>query len=74
MPSESSIKPEVVTSASKQEGRSGEQAIVEPLKASDVDMVFGYSGGGTLIHQVATSGLANMNARTELAGAWMSYG
>jgi acetolactate synthase I/II/III large subunit len=39
-------------------------------------MVFGYSGGGTgaLIHQVAISGLTNMNARTELAGTWMSYG
>lgn len=56
--------------------RSGAQAIVEALKASDVDLVIGYSGGGTgaLIHQVAVSGLNNLNARTELAGAWVSYG
>jgi acetolactate synthase-1/2/3 large subunit len=49
---------------------------VEALRASNVDLVIGYSGGGTgvLIHQVAVSGLANMNARTELAGAWISYG
>jgi acetolactate synthase I/II/III large subunit len=60
----------------EQQSRSGAQAIVEALQACDVDMVFGYSGGGTgaLIHQIATSGLANMNGRTEIAGAWMSYG
>ena len=56
--------------------RSGAQAIVEALRAGDVEMVFGYPGGGTgaLIHQIATAGLANMNGRTELSGAWMSYG
>jgi acetolactate synthase I/II/III large subunit len=76
MATQSSFKPESVVGSRKQESRSGAQAIVETLKASNVDMVFGYSGGGTgaLIHQVAVSGIANMNARTELAGAWMSYG
>lgn len=56
--------------------RSGAEAIVEALHACDVEMVFGYSGGGTnaLIHHIATSGMANMNGRTELSGAWMSYG
>src|SRR3546814_20453568 len=46
------------------------------MHASGVEMVFGYPGGGTgaIIHQIATTGLANMNGRTELAGAWMSYG
>ncbi len=35
-----------------------------------------YSGGGTgvIINQVALSSLKNLNARTELAGAWISYG
>ena len=56
--------------------RSGAEAIVDTLHKCNVEMVFGYSGGGTgaLIHQIAVSGMANMNGRTELAGAWMSYG
>ena len=56
--------------------RSGAEAIAEALRACNVEMVFGYPGGGTgaLIHQIATSDLGNMNGRTELAGAWMSYG
>lgn len=56
--------------------RSGAQAIVEAMHACDIEIVFGYSGGGTgaVIHEVATSGMANMNGRTELSGAWMSYG
>ena len=56
--------------------RSGAEAIAEALQACNVEMVFGYPGGGTgaLIHQIATSDLGNMNGRTELAGAWMSYG
>jgi acetolactate synthase-1/2/3 large subunit len=66
------------TEAARADGvsRSGAEAIVEALHASNVEMVFGYSGGGTgaLIHHIATSGLANMNGRTELSGAWMSYG
>lgn len=59
-----------------QVARSGAQAIVEGLHASNVDLVIGYSGGGTgaIIHHVATSGMKNMNARTELSGAWISYG
>ena len=56
--------------------RSGAEAIVEAMRAGGVEMVFGYSGGGTstLIHQIATDGMANMNGRTEMASAWMSYG
>ena len=56
--------------------RSGAEAIVETLRACDIEIVFGYAGGGTgaIIHQISTNGLANMNGRTELSGAWMSYG
>ena len=56
--------------------RSGAEAIVEALHACDIEMVFGYPGGGTgaIIHQVATTDMPNMNGRTELSGAWMSYG
>jgi acetolactate synthase I/II/III large subunit len=56
--------------------RSGAEAIVEALTASNVELVIGYSGGGTgvIINQVALSKLGNLNARTELAGAWISYG
>lgn len=56
--------------------RRGAVAIVDALKAGNVEMVFGYSGGGTssLIHEIATSDLRNMNGRTELTAAWMSYG
>jgi acetolactate synthase I/II/III large subunit len=63
-------------SASREVARSGAEAIVQTLRACQVELVIGYSGGGTgaLIHQVATAGIANMNARTELAGAWISYG
>ena len=58
------------------QNRSGAQAIAESLLACNVEMVFGYSGGGTgaLVHQIAVSGMPNMNGRTELSGAWMSYG
>ncbi|WP_339706390.1 thiamine pyrophosphate-binding protein [uncultured Sphingosinicella sp.] len=67
---------QVSSSGSAPASRSGAEAIVEALHACDVEMVFGYSGGGTgaLIHHIATTGLANMNGRTELSGAWMSYG
>ena len=70
------IDPQVEGSTGSQPSRSGAEAIVEALHASGVEMVFGYPGGGTgaIIHQIATTGLANMNGRTELAGAWMSYG
>jgi acetolactate synthase I/II/III large subunit len=56
--------------------RSGASAIAETLLASGVEVVFGYSGGGTsvLIDQLVRSGMKMMNARTELAAAWMSYG
>ncbi|HKX77890.1 MAG TPA: thiamine pyrophosphate-binding protein [Novosphingobium sp.] len=63
-------------STGTQTARSGAEAIVEAMHASGIEMVFGYPGGGTgaIIHQIATTGLANMNGRTELSGAWMSYG
>ncbi|WP_164987723.1 thiamine pyrophosphate-binding protein [Bradyrhizobium betae] len=56
--------------------RTGAQAIAQTMQASGIELVIGYSGGGTgaLIHQIATSGMNNLNARTELAGAWISYG
>ena len=56
--------------------RSGSKAIVDTLIASDVEYVFGYSGGGTmhLISAIAGSGLPSIAARTELGSAWMSYG
>src|SRR5260370_7686201 len=66
----------VSAAASAAESRTGAVAIVQAMHASNIEMVFGYSGGGTgnLIHELATPGLRNMNARTEVAGAWMSYG
>jgi acetolactate synthase-1/2/3 large subunit len=56
--------------------RGGAEAITETLKACNVEMVFGYSGGGTgpLVNAIEVGGVRNMNARTELSGAWMSYG
>lgn len=56
--------------------RGGAEAIAETLKACDIEMVFGYSGGGTgpLVNAIEVGGIRNMNARTELSGAWMSYG
>lgn len=72
----SDIKKDVTGNETNPAERIGGEAVVETLKASGVDMIFGYSGGGTgpVINAVAKSGLANMNGRTELAGAWMSYG
>lgn len=56
--------------------RSGAEAIAETLQRCNIEMVFGYSGGGngTLINAISKSGLRNMNGRSEIAGAWMSYG
>ena len=56
--------------------RGGAEAIAETLHACDIEMVFGYSGGGTgpLVNAIEVGGVRNMNARTELSGAWMSYG
>jgi acetolactate synthase-1/2/3 large subunit len=56
--------------------RSGADAIVETLQQSGVERVFGYSGGGTmvLINSIVSHQLPNMCGRTELSGAWMSYG
>src|SRR6266404_2299602 len=66
----------VSAAASAAQSRTGAAAIVQAMHASNIEIVFGYSGGGTgnLIHELATTGLRNMNARTEIAGAWMSYG
>ncbi|NPT62235.1 thiamine pyrophosphate-binding protein [Paraburkholderia elongata] len=67
---------EVVPASSATVSRTGAAAIVEAMHAANIEVVFGYSGGGTgnLIHEIATTGMRNMNARTEIAGAWMSYG
>ena len=67
---------EVVTASITPVSRTGATAIVEAMHAANIEVVFGYSGGGTgnLIHEIATTGMRNMNARTEIACAWMSYG
>ena len=59
-----------------QDLRSGAEAIVDTLKASGVDLVIGYSGGGTsfLADKIVKGGLKTMAARTELTAAWLSYG
>jgi acetolactate synthase I/II/III large subunit len=68
--------PAATTDAKPVASRSGAVAICEAMHASGIEYVFGYSGGGTgpLIHEFATTGMKSMNARTEIAGAWMSYG
>ncbi|KUH67473.1 hypothetical protein AU184_26345 [Mycolicibacterium novocastrense] len=50
--------------------------MLEAMQASGIELLVGYSGGGTgaLIHEVAVSGMHNLNARTELSAAWISYG
>lgn len=65
-----------VPSQTRYPRRGGAEAVAETLQACDIEMVFGYSGGGTgpLVNAIEVSGLRNMNARTELSGAWMSYG
>ncbi len=70
------IEAPATTEGGVQPTRPGAVAIVEAMHASNIEIVFGYSGGGTgnIIHEIATTGMRNMNARTELAGAWMSYG
>lgn len=57
-------------------GRTGAQAIVDTLRAANVEYVFGYSGGGTMhvISAISRSNMPNLSARTELGSAWMSYG
>lgn len=54
----------------------GAQAIVAALKASGVELVFGYPGGGLpeLISPLYDAGVQSIAARTELSAAWMSYG
>ncbi|MGW0950192.1 thiamine pyrophosphate-binding protein [Streptomyces sp. NPDC002623] len=56
--------------------REGSEALVETLTACGVEYVFGYSGGMTTSVQrsVVGQGVPNVNARTELSAAWMSYG
>jgi acetolactate synthase-1/2/3 large subunit len=56
--------------------RSGADAIAETLKKCNIEIVFGYSGGGngTLINAIAKSGMKMVCGRNEIAGAWMSYG
>ncbi len=66
-PSESELKPGV---------RSGAKSIMEALEGGGVDLMFGYSGGGTgpLIDEIVNCGIKEMNARSELSSTWMSYG
>lgn len=56
--------------------RTGSDAIVETLQASGIEIVFGYSGGGTLflITSIVRHQMRNLCGRTELGSAWMSYG
>ncbi|MBX2857469.1 MAG: thiamine pyrophosphate-binding protein [Cellvibrionaceae bacterium] len=56
--------------------RTGAKAAVEVLQSSGVDLIFGYSGGGTgtIINEIVDSGIKEMNARSELSSTWMSYG
>lgn len=56
--------------------RSGAEAIVDTLKKSGVDLVIGYSGGGTsfLADAIVKGGMNTMAARTETNAAWVSYG
>lgn len=56
--------------------REGSEALVETLTACGVEYVFGYSGGMTTSVQrsIVGQGVPNVNARTELSAAWMSYG
>jgi acetolactate synthase-1/2/3 large subunit len=62
--------------ASALPSRKGSDAIVETLKQCDIEMMFGYSGGGTmfLINSMVTGNLRSVAGRTELGAAWMSYG
>ncbi len=55
--------------------RNGAQAIMETLEGAGVDLMFGYSGGGTgvLIDEIVNCGIKEMNARSELSSTWMSY-
>ncbi len=56
--------------------RNGAKAVMETLEGGGVDLMFGYSGGGTgvLIDEIVKSGIKEMNARSELSSTWMSYG
>ena len=56
--------------------RTGSDAIVDTLKKSGVDLVIGYSGGGTMMlaDSIVKGGLKTMAARTEMSAAWVSYG
>ncbi|MGX1163642.1 acetolactate synthase-1/2/3 large subunit [Arthrobacter sp. SLBN-100] len=56
--------------------REGSDALVETLVSSGVEYVFGFTGGVStaLERSFAGSGLKDLNARTELSAAWMSYG
>lgn len=67
------VEPEVAPAPTE---RMGGKAIVESLVACGIEKVFGYSGGGTLAltHEMNLAGVDNMNGRTELTTAWMSYG
>jgi len=54
----------------------GAQSVVAALKASGIELVFGYPGGGLpeLVGPLFDAGVKSIAARTELSAAWMSYG
>lgn len=65
-----------IETAPEQELRMGADAIVDTLKKSGVDLVIGYSGGGTMVlaNSIVKGNLNTMAARTEMSAAWVSYG
>jgi acetolactate synthase I/II/III large subunit len=54
----------------------GAQAVVAALRASGIELVFGYPGGGLpeIVGPLYDIGIKSIAARTELSAAWMSYG
>jgi acetolactate synthase-1/2/3 large subunit len=56
--------------------REGSDALAETLAACGVEYVFGYTGGVStaLERSLVGQGINDMNARSELSAAWISYG
>lgn len=56
--------------------REGSEAITEALRACDVEMIFGYTGGSVpqLTRSMVKHNFPMIAGRTELSAAWMSYG
>ena len=64
------------TIAAEDEERTGAQAVADALVASGVEMVFGFQGGGVTapLGPIMASTIESIPVRTELSGAWMSFG